>query len=135
MSPQAGTANAPGALYAQGRTPTGTYQQAQTTSAGGYVSMSGSNTLPPISALHTRHPPDSSTRFTHFSHETASPRQKRAGHRYPDSNVTSAHTSSDEEDGMGASGLVAPLEVLRGLADAAVAHKVRPIIVPDVSHL
>lgn len=126
MSPPVTAGNSSGGmLYAQGRSQTGAYNsQGLSQSQAGTVFAS--NTLPPISALQPRNPPESSTRYTHFAHQTASPRQRRSSQRHPDSNATSGHSSSDEEeDGMGASGLVAPLEVLRGLANAAVEHKVR----------
>jgi hypothetical protein len=140
MSPPVSASSTGGMMYTQGRAQTGSYPsqgQSQSQPGSGYGSMSTSNTLPPISALHTRNPPDSSTRYTHFAHQTASPLQKRSSGRYPDSNVTSAHSSSDEEEeGMGASGLVAPLEVLRELADAAVASKVCfYAVVINASHL
>lgn len=124
MSPAVSAANPGGMMYAQGRAPPSSYSQGQSQQSGMSYSMPSTNTLPPISTIHTRNP-DSSARYTHFAHNASSPRPKRSSHRYPDSNVTSAHSSSDEEDeGIHASGLVAPLEVLRGLADAAVAHKV-----------
>jgi hypothetical protein len=101
---------------------------------GSYQGYTSGTTLPPIHALqsgtqqsysHTHLPAvnESAARFSH--HDSSSSR--RPGSRskrpadVPSSNVTSANSSDDEGDGtMGASGLVAPLEVLRGLADEAV---------------
>ena len=88
-------------------------------------------------------PPTQQGNVSSLRHQTAENTQARTMMRNPtpgskrqapsSSNVTSADSSDlDEEDNgeLPASGLVAPWEVLRGLADAAIerAAKVAPII-------
>ncbi|KAL4241807.1 Protease transcriptional activator prtT [Abortiporus biennis] len=87
------------------------YQQAQ-----GHV-QSGT-TLPPFSSIESMGPPRSQpTNVSSMRYQAGS---KRAAP--PSSNVTSADsTDAEEDDGeLPASGLVAPWEVLRGLADVAI---------------
>lgn len=98
-------------------------------------------TLPPLSRMEQagppRPPPDNMSSVRHQHTDGGHPRQQPnvlggpiAGKRpFPASTETSADTSDEEEDGgeLPASGLVAPWEVLRGLADVAIqrAAKVR----------
>jgi hypothetical protein len=94
-------------------------------------------TLPPLSRMEQagppRPPPDNMSSVRHQHTDGGHPRHydkqpnvlsgPMAGKRpYPASTETSADTSDEEEDGgeLPASGLVAPWEVLRGLADVAI---------------
>jgi hypothetical protein len=94
-------------------------------------------TLPPLSSMeHTgpaRPPPDNLSSVRHQHTDSSHPRHfdkqpsvlsgSVAGKRpFPVSTETSADSSDEEEDGgeLPASGLVAPWEVLRGLADVAI---------------
>jgi hypothetical protein len=94
-------------------------------------------TLPPLSRMEQagppRPPPDNLSSVRHQHTDGGHPRHydkqpnvlsgSIAGKRpYPTSTETSADTSDEEEDGgeLPASGLVAPWEVLRGLADVAI---------------
>lgn len=107
-------------------------------SSTGYSQSTQGPTLPPISSFQDiRHPPAnlSSVRYHNDGHP--SPRigirhlpsqQPSPGHRSPkrkqpgSSNVTSSNTSDYEDEDNGdlpSKGLVAPWEVLRGLADVA----------------
>lgn len=77
-------------------------------------------TLPPFSAIDSMGPPRSHpTNVSSMRYHPAASNSKRAA---PSSNVTSADsTDAEEDDGeLPASGLVAPWEVLRGLADVAI---------------
>lgn len=101
----------------------------------GYVSPSSGAVLPPFSSIGamatsgahghiaTRYPTDVSQRF-HSSRNFRAPTPSSSRRALPSSsNVTSADSSDvdDEENGeLPASGLVAPWEVLRGLADVAI---------------
>ena len=87
------------------------------------------HTLPPLSSIHAPHPQHDMAPPPHLQ----APRRQSPLRRYPSgskndngkrnapsSNVTSANSSDDEDTAeLPASGLVAPWEVLRGLADAA----------------
>ncbi|KAJ7071192.1 hypothetical protein C8F01DRAFT_1109497 [Mycena amicta] len=83
------------------------------------------NVLPPFSSIQTMGPPSSqanisSVRYDGHSHRQHSQSARR--HASGSANVTSADSSDiDEEDNgeLPETGLVAPLEVLRGLADVA----------------
>jgi hypothetical protein len=94
-------------------------------------------TLPPLSRMEQagppRPPPDNMSSVRHQHTDGGHPRQydkqpdvlsvSIAGKRpFPTSTETSADSSDEEEDGgeLPASGLVAPWEVLRGLADVAI---------------
>ena len=89
------------------------------------------HTLPPLSSIHTPHPqldmaasihPHSqpSRRQSPVRRYTSGVKNDNGKRNAPSSNVTSANSSDDEETAeLPASGLVAPWEVLRGLADAA----------------
>jgi hypothetical protein len=94
-------------------------------------------TLPPLSRMEQagppRPPPDNLSSVRHHHTDGGHPRHYDkqpnvlsgpiAGKRpFPTSTETSADTSDEEEDGgeLPASGLVAPWEVLRGLADVAI---------------
>jgi hypothetical protein len=102
-------------------------------------------TLPPLSSMEhagpPRPPPDNLSSVRHQHTDSGHPRHfdkqpsvlggSVAGKRpFPASTETSADSSDEEEDGgeLPASGLVAPWEVLRGLADVAIqrAAKVSP---------
>jgi hypothetical protein len=90
-------------------------------------------TLPPLSSIEPTGPRAQPDNLSSLRHDGGHPRHfdkqpsvlggpgvgKRA---YPVSAATSAASSDDEEDGgeLPASGLVAPWEVLRGLADVAI---------------
>lgn len=77
-------------------------------------------TLPPFSSLETMGPPRSQhSNVSSVRYHPATSGSKRAA---PSSNVTSADSTDVEEDDgeLPASGLVAPWEVLRGLADVAI---------------
>ncbi|KAJ3968758.1 hypothetical protein EV361DRAFT_805082 [Lentinula raphanica] len=101
----------------------GNFQQQQTQPAAS-TTQQGGPVLPPFSSLQTLHP-QSSVRFQGPSEEQArAGRQPVSNKRQApgSSNVTSADSSDVEDDESGelpASGLVAPWEVLRGLADVA----------------
>ncbi|KAJ4485944.1 hypothetical protein J3R30DRAFT_3442999 [Lentinula aciculospora] len=111
-----------GPQYPHQYPPNGNYsqQQQQPPSA----PQQGGPVLPPFSSLQTLHP-QSSVRFqgppeeqTRVGRQSGSNKRQAPG----SSNVTSANSSDIEDDESGelpASGLVAPWEVLRGLADVA----------------
>lgn len=102
-----------------------------------------SNTvLPPFSSI-TMPPPQAGNNVSSLRYHPHDPKVGAGGQRYPapasgskrqippSSNITSADSSDIEDDddgGLPASGLVAPWEVLRGLADVAIerAAKVHP---------
>lgn len=103
MSAQGGSLNT---MYASGQ--------------GHQQGVSHGTTLPPFSSLETMGPPRSQhSNVSSVRYHPPASGSKRAA---PSSNVTSADSSDVEEDDgeLPASGLVAPWEVLRGLADVAI---------------
>ena len=106
-------------LSASGQRPMGPSEMHQSQ---GHYNNQGQHgtTLPPFSAIDSMGPPRSHpTNVSSMRYHSAPSNSKRPA---PSSNVTSADsTDAEEDDGeLPASGLVAPWEVLRGLADVAI---------------
>jgi hypothetical protein len=88
--------------------------------------------LPPFSSIQSMAPPLTQNNISSMRYQSGDPNYSRTTNKYPSStnakrqalsNVPSADSSDveDEENGeLPASGLVAPWEVLRGLADVAI---------------
>jgi hypothetical protein len=104
---------------------------ATNTQAYGHATSAQSHILPPFSSISTMGPPSqqgniSSLRYQAVENSRPLSRNVQSGSKRQapsSSNVTSADSSDlDEEDNgeLPASGLVAPWEVLRGLADVAI---------------
>ncbi|KAJ3734654.1 hypothetical protein DFJ43DRAFT_1060921 [Lentinula guzmanii] len=113
-----------GSQYPHQYPPNGNFQQQQPQQQQPPTPQQGGPVLPPFSSLQTLHP-QSSVRFQGPSEEQIRVgRQPSSNKRQApgSSNVTSANSSDIDDDESGelpASGLVAPWEVLRGLADVA----------------
>lgn len=128
--PPAGQASQSGEFHASPLTPS--YPNyAPNTQAYSHGTAAQSHALPPFSSISTMGPPAQQGNISSLRYQTADnsrslPRNISSGSKRQapsSSNVTSADSSDlDEEDNgeLPASGLVAPWEVLRGLADVAI---------------